>query len=93
MNITLSPGQQAFIQQAIASGRFNTPEDALAEALVLWEDRERRRAAFIANLDAAEASLAAGAGIEITEPSMRQLADDVKARGRARLAATAQKTA
>jgi metal-responsive CopG/Arc/MetJ family transcriptional regulator len=42
---------------------------------------------ILARVDAAEASLARGEGIPITQASMRQLAEDVKQRGRARLAA------
>ncbi len=48
---------------------------------------ERRRAEILARVDEAEASLARGEGIVITQASMRQLAEDVKQRGRARLAA------
>jgi Arc/MetJ-type ribon-helix-helix transcriptional regulator len=57
------------------------------EALRLWEERERKRAEFLATLDEAKASLARGEGIEVTEQSMRELAEGVKQRGRARLAA------
>ncbi len=45
------------------------------------------RDTILARVDAAEASLARGVGIPITEASMRQLAEDVKRRGRARLKA------
>ena len=62
-------------------------EDAVQEALGLWEERERNRAQILASLDHAEASLARGEGREITEETMRLLAADVKQRGRARLAA------
>jgi hypothetical protein len=54
------------------------------EALALWEDRERQRAEFLLTLDDARASLARGEGRVITEESMRQLAKEVKERGRAR---------
>ena len=45
------------------------------------------RTEILAAVDKAEASLAQGAGRVITEQSMRELADEVKQRGRARLAA------
>lgn len=51
------------------------------------EKRERRRAEILAMLDQADASLANGEGLAITGQSMKALAEDVKARGRARLAA------
>jgi len=62
------------------------------EALRLWEERERKRSEFLATIDAAEASLARGEGRVISEQSMRELADEVKQRGQARLAAEQTRT-
>jgi putative addiction module CopG family antidote len=84
MEVRLTPDQQAFVQQGIAAGRFQSEADAVAQALLLWEERERRRAEILASIDAAEASLARGEGRVITEHSMRELAEDVKRRGMAR---------
>jgi len=86
MKVDFTPDQKAFIRQAIETGRFQREEDAVEEALSLWEERERTRAEILAGVDAAEASLAHGGGRPITEESMRQLADQVKQGGRARLA-------
>jgi putative addiction module CopG family antidote len=86
MEVQLTPDQKAFIRQAIESGRLHGEEDAIQEALALWEERERTRAEILAAVHAAEASLERGAGRTITQESMRQLADEVKRRGRARLA-------
>ena len=72
---------------------FNRPEDAVREALELWIERERRREEMLAALDEGEASLAGGEGIVITKESMRQLVDDVKRRGRERLAARKKRAA
>jgi antitoxin ParD1/3/4 len=90
MEITLTPDQEAFVRQAIKSGRFDRAEDAVTEALLLWEERERLRSEFLISLDEAEASLDRGEGIPITRESMRELAEDVKRRGRERLAAERQ---
>ena len=88
MEVHLTPDQEAFVRQAIATGRLHRVEDAVQEALSLWEQRERTRAEILAAVDTAEASLARGEGRTITTPqSMRELADEVKQRGRARLAA------
>jgi Arc/MetJ-type ribon-helix-helix transcriptional regulator len=86
MEVQLSADQAAFIRQAVASGRFAREEDAVREALVQWEERERRRAEFLATLDDAKASLARGEGRAITEQSMRELTKEVEQRGLARLA-------
>jgi putative addiction module CopG family antidote len=87
MEVHLTPDQEAFIRQAIESGRLQHQEDAVKEALALWEERERTRAEILASFDEAEASLARGEGRVITQQSMRELAEEVHQRGLARLAA------
>jgi len=87
MEVHLTPDQKAFVRQAIESGRLTREEDAVQQALSLWEERERIRAEILAVVDVAETSIARGEGRVITRESMRQLADDVKQRGRNRLAA------
>ncbi|HEX9199252.1 MAG TPA: type II toxin-antitoxin system ParD family antitoxin [Acidobacteriaceae bacterium] len=85
MDVQLTPDQKAFVGQAIQSGRLREEEDAIREALSLWEERERTRAEILASVDEAEASLTRGEGREMTEQSMRELADSIKQRGRASL--------
>ena len=87
MDIHLTPDQKAFARRAIENGRLHSEQDAVQEALALWEERERRRAEFLLTLDDAKASLALGEGRVITPESMQQLAQEVKERGRARLLA------
>jgi len=86
MEVRLTPDQEAFVRRAIEAGRFRRAEDAVEEALALWEERERKRAEFLATLDDAEASIARGEGRVITQQSMLDLVKEVKRRGRARLA-------
>ena len=90
MEVHLTPDQEAFVRQAIETGRFRREEDAVQEALSLWEERERRRLEILAAVDEAETSLARGEGCIITQESMRELAEEVKRRGRARLAGEQQ---
>jgi len=86
MDVRLTPDQEAFVRQAIESGRLHRVEDAVEEALSLWEERERTRAEILAAVDAAEASLARGEGRVIaTKQDVRDLANEVNRRGRARL--------
>lgn len=92
MNVELTPDQRAFVQRAIESGRFAREEEAVQEALAPWEERERRRLEILAAVDEAEASLARGDGREITEESMKALAEEIKQRGRRRLAAERAKS-
>jgi Arc/MetJ-type ribon-helix-helix transcriptional regulator len=87
MEYRLTPDQQAFARLAIETGRLRSEEEAIQEALALWEERERGRVELLATLDAARASLARGDGRVITQESMRELAAEVRDRGRARLIA------
>ena len=87
MEVQLTPDQKAFVRDAIESGRLLREEDAIMEALSLWEERERIRADILAAVDEAEASLNRGEGRIVTQESMRELAGEVKRRGRARLTA------
>ena len=56
----MTPDQIAFARAAVRDGRFQREEDAIPEAMALWEQRERARAELQADLDATEASIAAG---------------------------------
>lgn len=85
MEVHLTPDQQAFVRQGLETGRFQRPEQAVEEALSLWEARERARAEILDQVNAAEASLAREEGRHITEDSMHELAAEIKQRGRARL--------
>ena len=85
MKVELTSDQRAFARRAVEAGRLQSEDDAVHEALALWEERERRRVEFRATIDEARASLARGEGREITPESMRELSAEVKERGRARL--------
>lgn len=88
MEVQFTDDQKAFVREAIESGRYRREEDALHEALSLWEQRERRRAEILAAVDQAEVSFARGEGRRITtREETVQLADEIKRRGLARLTA------
>jgi Arc/MetJ-type ribon-helix-helix transcriptional regulator len=73
MEVRLTADQEALVRRAVESGRFDHAEAAVEEALSLWEERERKRAEFLATLGDAKASLVRGEGRVITQPSMRTL--------------------
>jgi Arc/MetJ-type ribon-helix-helix transcriptional regulator len=85
VEVSLTPDQKAFIRQAIETRRLQHEEEAVREALALWEELERKRAEFLASLEDAKASTARGEGTVITQQSMQDLAEVVKQRGLARL--------
>jgi len=87
MEVRLSPDQVSFIRQAIDAGRFQSSEEAVQEALLLWEERERRRLEILAAVDQAEASLARGEGTSIgSQAELTDFANNIRQRGLQRLA-------
>lgn len=88
MEVNPTPDQEALIRAAIDAGRFATAEDALREALALWEERERELvlAEFRGTLDEAEAELSRGEAVDLGETSAQTLTERIMERCRARLA-------
>ncbi len=82
MEVHFTSEQEAFIRQAIASGRLRRAEEAVQQALSLWERRERSRVEILAALDEAEADLETGQFTDHTDASLPLLADQLKAEGR-----------
>ncbi len=88
MEVYLTADQEAFVRHAIETGRLQRKEEAVQEAMSLWEERERRRLEILAAVDRAEASIARGEGRTITtHEEVTRLAADIERRGMARLAA------
>jgi putative addiction module CopG family antidote len=78
MQVDLTPDQREFVRRAIANGRFRREEDAVEEALSLWEERERARIDMLAALDESEADLSAGGYDDHTAEGSPRLAEDLK---------------
>ena len=88
VDVQFSPGQKAFVREANASGRIMSEEEAVCQALLLWEERERGRVEMLGAVERAQASLARGEGRRIaSDNELLQFAEDVKRRGIERLAA------
>jgi putative addiction module CopG family antidote len=85
MQVDLTPAQASFIDLGIQEGRFRNSEEAIREALALWEKRERARIELLASLDSAEQALDAGEGEEYTIETLSSLVQSVQERGAARL--------
>ena len=88
MAVQLTEAQKCFVREGIESGRLRGEEDALQEALLLWESRERRRAEILAAVNKAEAAFARGEGrVVTTREEATRLATELQQRGMARWAA------
>jgi putative addiction module CopG family antidote len=86
MQIQLTPEQSSFVDLGIQEGRFRDSEEAVRQALALWEKRERARVELLASLDLADKSLDVGEGETFTSETLHELVESVKQRGLARLA-------
>ena len=90
MEVQLTNDQQTFVRQAIERGRYTGEEDAIADALALWEERERRRVEILVAVDFAEASYARGEGDVVTNDAEAvELFENIKTEGMRRFAAKA----
>jgi antitoxin ParD1/3/4 len=77
---------QQFVQQEVASGRYRSAEEVVADGLRLL--REQKLYDLRKDIAAGLAQLDRGEGIELEdEQSVRAFFDDIKLRGRQRLAA------
>ncbi|MBS0408781.1 MAG: type II toxin-antitoxin system ParD family antitoxin [Proteobacteria bacterium] len=81
LSISITTAQAEAIRQAVEAGAYASTSDAVRDALRLWEDRRRERAAAIETVRRLwQEGLASGVAEE------RRSADQIKAAGRARLA-------
>ncbi|HZP22779.1 MAG TPA: hypothetical protein VFB04_04990 [Terriglobales bacterium] len=82
MEVHLTDDQRASIRDAVETGRLHSEEDAVQQAMLLWEERERRRIEILAAVDRSEVSLARGGGRNVTsQKAATQLAEAVNRRG------------
>jgi Arc/MetJ-type ribon-helix-helix transcriptional regulator len=78
-NVDLMPDQRALVRRAVDCGGFSHEEEAVQEALALWEERERTRLEVLASLDEAEASLSRGEGRSIMHRELDQQVPEARA--------------
>jgi Arc/MetJ-type ribon-helix-helix transcriptional regulator len=90
MEVQFTPDQAAFVRQAIESGRLHHAEEAVQQALSLWETRERSRLDILSALDEAESDLQTGHYSDYTEESLTRLAEELKHEARASLSSGRQ---
>jgi len=83
MEVQLTVEQEAFIRQAIESGRLTRAEEAVQQALFLWEERERKRIEILGALEEAEADLKTRHYSDYTDGTLPLLAQQLKDEARA----------
>jgi len=90
MNVSLTPQLEKLVQEKVASGRYNSASEVVREALRLFEDRERLRQLRFEKLKiqvaAGVEALDQGEYLELDSKGLERHMEDVKIRGRKRLA-------
>ena len=83
MNVSLTPELERVVNEKVESGMYQTASEVVREALRLLKERDDARAHLLADVQAGFDQLARGEGRPYDKASGRQLADRVKAKGRA----------
>jgi putative addiction module CopG family antidote len=87
MEIELTPEQDSLVNLAIEQGRFQKREDAVRDALALWEKRERARIELLAEIEAGDNCSEEDDVVLDSEEAVAAFFEEIKQRGRATLAA------
>lgn len=92
MSSAFSPAVQSLLDECFASGRYESQEQTLLEALHLLRDRDADLRRFKAELQTRIDRVERGEGIEIEDDeALRRFFDDVQARGQERCRAAEQR--
>lgn len=83
-SVALGEHFERFIADQVARGRFNNESEVVRAGLRLLEEHELKLKELRALVDEGDRDFAAGRATAVAKPS--DLADDIIARGRARLA-------
>lgn len=83
MNVSLTPELERLVNDKVESGLYQTASEVVREALRLLKDRDQAREQLRADVQAGFDQLARGEGRVNDKVSGRQLAERIKARGRA----------
>ena len=90
MNVSLTPKLEEFVSQKVASGMYASASEVIRDALRLLDDRDRLRQMRIEELRKELAigieQLERGEYTTFDEDSLNEFFEEIKARGRERLA-------
>ncbi len=87
MEIELTPEQSDFVRMGIETGRYRDPADAVGNALDQWVERERQRIELLTAIEAGVDSQEQDDIVLDSQKDIDAFFEDIKQRGRTRLAA------
>ena len=83
MNVSLTPELERLVNEKVESGLYQTASEVVREALRLLKERDHAREHLRSDVQAGFDQLAGGEGRAYDKISGRQLAAQIKSRGRA----------
>lgn len=83
MNVSLTPELERLVNEKVESGLYQTASEVVREALRLMKERDHAREQLRADVQVGFDALARGEGRTYDKASGRQLAEQIKSRGRA----------
>ena len=86
MNVSLTPELERLVNEKVESGLYQTASEVVREAIRLLKERDQAREQLRADVQAGFDQFVRGEGRAYDATSGRQLAERIKARGRARRA-------
>lgn len=92
MNVSLTPELEQLVEEKLKTGMYQTASEVVREALRLLKERDQRMAQLRADVRSGFDAIERGDFEEFGERTTKQLAQDVKERGRRRLAEAKKKT-
>lgn len=85
MNISLSPELEQLVSDKVKTGMYQTASEVVREGLGLLRERDHRLEALRREVRSGFEEIDRGEFTEYDESDIKQLAEDVNARGRKRL--------
>ena len=84
MPASIPPEIEQYVEQVVATGRYESSEQAIREAFRLLQEKDRRFESLRTDVKAGFDQLDRGEGIELDDDGLRDFFDDIQARGRQR---------
>ena len=84
MPASIPPEIEQYVEQVVATGRYESAEQAVREAFRLLQEKDRRFESLRTDVKAGFDQLDRGEGIELDDDGLRDFFDDIQARGQQR---------
>ena len=92
MNVSLSPELEKLVKEKVESGKYPTADDVVREGLQLLKERDEEFEALRRDIREGFEDIERGDYEDYDDDSLKDLFEDIKTRGRLRLAELNQKT-